>query len=256
MASFEEKLSNRIADTGARLCVGIDPRPEKMSGDLEAELERLVEETAPFAAAFKPNIAYFEAMGSSGFAMLERLMAKIPEEIPRILDAKRGDIGTTAERYADACFDVFGADAVTVNAYLGFDTVEPYLRHDGKAVYLLAVTSNPGAADLETQTLADGRKVFELVTSMAERASDLPGDLGFVVGLTNAEEVLPKIPDAPLLIPGLGAQGGDLSVVDFSTRKKPIVVNVSRGILFGEEGESYADRARRFAAELSTAAEV
>ncbi|MEM0896858.1 MAG: orotidine-5'-phosphate decarboxylase [Verrucomicrobiota bacterium] len=256
MPSYEEKLADRIAATGARLCVGIDPRPEKMFGDLEGELSRLIEETAPFAAAFKPNIAYFEAMGSSGLAMLERLMAGIPDDIPRILDAKRGDIGTTAERYADACFDVFGADAVTVNAYLGFDTVEPYLRRPGKAVYLLAVTSNPGASDLETQMLADGRQVFELVTSMAERARDLPGDLGFVVGLTNAEGVLPKIPDAPLLIPGLGAQGGDLSVVDFDARKKPIVVNVSRGILFGEEGEGYGDRAERFQGELGVAPEV
>ena len=221
-----------------------------MPGELESELGRLVEETAPFAAAFKPNIAYFEALGSEGYALLERLVAKMPDDIPVILDAKRGDIGTTAERYATACFEKMKADAVTINAYLGFDTVEPYLRFEGKAVYLLAVTSNPGAADLETQVLADGRQVFELVTDMHERAGELPGDLGFVVGLTNAEDVLPKIPDAPLLIPGLGAQGGDLSVLDFSIRSEPIVVNVSRGILFGEADESYGERAERYAGEL------
>ncbi len=251
--TYTEKLEARIAAIGSNLCVGIDPRPDQIDGDFEAFVRALAEETASYAAAFKPNMAYFEALGSAGFAILERLLAGIPEEIPVILDAKRGDIGATQEYYAKAYFEtLFGVDAVTISPYMGFDSVAPMLGHAGKAVYLLGVTSNPSAADIELQTLADGRQVFELVADMADRAGELPGEIGFVVGLTNAApEVLAKIPDAPLLLPGLGAQGGDLSLLKDAARRAPVVINVSRGVMFGDG--TAADRARGFRDQIAAA---
>lgn len=251
--TYTEKLAARIAATGSNLCVGIDPRPDQIEGGFETFVRSLAEETAEFAAAFKPNIAYFEAGGAEGYAVLERLLKDIPEEVPVILDAKRGDIGATQEYYAKAYFEAMaGVDAVTVSPYMGFDSVAPMLDYPGKAVYLLGVTSNPSAADLELQALADGRQVFELVGEMAGRAGEFAGEVGFVVGLTNAEpEVLAKIPDAPLLLPGLGAQGGDLALLKGASRSAPAVVNVSRGVMFGEG--TAAERARGFRDQIAAA---
>src|SRR5690606_10154461 len=134
--------------------------------------------------------------------------------VPVILDAKRGDIGTTQEHYAQAYFEHWDVDAVTLSPYMGFDSVEPFLQYPGKGVYLLAVTSNPGAADLELRDLADRRRVFDLVGELAARAADTPageGGAGLVLGLTNASgDILARLPDVPLLIPGLGVQGGAL----------------------------------------------
>ena len=251
--TYTEKLSARITATGSNLCVGIDPRPDQIDGDFETFVRDLAEQTADHAACFKPNIAYFEALGSAGFAILERLLADIPDEIPVILDAKRGDIGATQEYYAKAYFEAMqGVDAVTISPYMGFDSVAPMLGYEGKAVYLLGVTSNPSAQDLETQPLADGRQVFELVGEMSARAGDYAGEVGFVVGLTNAEpEILAKIPDAPLLLPGLGAQGGDLALLKEANRQAPIVINVSRGVMFGEG--SATDRAKVYRDQIAAA---
>ncbi len=251
--TYSEKLIARIERIGSNLCVGIDPRPEFTGGDLEAFVNSLIEETEEFAAAFKPNSAYFEAEGSKGYAVMEKLMADIPEEIPVILDVKRGDIGATQSYYAKACFESMqGVDAVTVNPYMGFDSVEPMLSYPGKAVYLLGVTSNPGADDIELQTLADGRQVFELVTEMESRCSGHKGEIGFVVGLTNARpDILGDIPDVPLLLPGLGAQGGDLDLLKDAARKAPVVINVSRGVMAGEG--TAAERARTYRDRISAA---
>jgi len=251
MDSCFDKLRRRQEVTGSRLCVGLDPRGDLTGTDTGDHLVRVIEETLPYAAAFKPNIAYFEALGLEGFRLLEEVRRRIPEEIPLVLDAKRGDIGETQRFYAKACFDVWGADAVTLNAYLGADTLEPFLAYPGKGLYLLAVTSNPGCVDLETRDLADGRKVFELVQDMA-LASDR---IGLVVGLTNVTGVLERIADLPLLLPGLGAQGGDLARLSAGgrTRIAPLLVNVSRAILFPEAGETHAGAARRFDAAIRNA---
>jgi orotidine 5'-phosphate decarboxylase subfamily 2 len=245
-----DKLRRRQAATGSRLCVGLDPRPDLTGAGTAEHLVRVIEDTLPHAAAFKPNIAYFEAMGMDGFRLLEAVRRRVPEDVPLVLDAKRGDIGETQRFYAKACFEVWGADAVTLNAYLGADTLEPFLAHPGKGLYLLAVTSNPGCADLETRDLADGRKVFELVQDMA-LASDR---IGLVVGLTNAAGVLERVADLPLLLPGLGAQGGDLARLSAGgPRTAPLLVNVSRAILFPGPRETHAEAARRFAGEIRTA---
>ena len=162
-------------------------------------------------------------------------------------------IGETQKYYARAFFEHWNVDAVTLNPFLGFDTVEPFLAYEGKGVYLLAVTSNPGAADIEMKRCADGRYVFEHVQDMVARAAGLPGDVGLVVGLTNAsEDVQARIADVPLLMPGLGAQGGDLRLLADSRRKAPVVVNVSRGILYGQGGA--AALARDFRDRIAGAA--
>ena len=249
---YRERLQARIDTTGSRLCVGLDPRPG--DGGIEAVpdfLRRVVDETWQHAAAFKPNMAYFEAMGLRGIEILENLLAAMPEEVPVILDAKRSDIGETQKYYAHSYFAHWKVDAVTLNPFLGYDSIEPFLNWEGKGIYLLAVTSNPGSADFQRQILVDGRSIFELVTALGERAAGLPTDVGYVVGLTNAAGVLQRIPDAPLLVPGLGAQGGDLAELAAAARTAPDVINVSRGVLYADDGFTFGERARRWAERIS-----
>lgn len=244
---YTEKLQQRITATGSRLCVGLDPRPGDGGADVaKTFLSRVIAETAEYAAAFKPNMAYFEAMGIAGIKVLEEILKEIPSHVPIILDAKRSDIGETQKYYAQGYFNGWNVDAVTLNPFLGYDSIEPFLDHAGKAVYLLAVTSNPGTADFQQQDLQDGRKVFELVTALGERAKTEGRltDVGYVVGLTNSQSVLPKMPDAPLLVPGLGAQGGDLGALAAAGRSAPDVINVSRGILYAQDDLSFRDRAK------------
>ncbi|MBB5353795.1 orotidine-5'-phosphate decarboxylase [Haloferula luteola] len=253
---YTERLQQRIERTGSRLCVGMDPRP---GGDgVEAVpdfLKRLVDETWEYAAAFKPNIAYFEAMGLRGIEILGELMGAMPKEVPVILDAKRSDIGETQKYYAQGYFEHWKVDAVTLNPFLGYDSIEPFLSWEGKGVYLLAVTSNPGSADFQQQILADGRSVFELVTALGARsvAESNATDVGYVVGLTHAAEVLAKMPDAPLLVPGLGAQGGDLAALAAAKRTAPDVINVSRGIAYAGDERSFAQRAAEWAEKIAAA---
>ena len=247
--TYPEILRKQIDATGSCLCVGLDPRPANHPGgitEIREFLGRVIEESAGFAAAFKPNAAYFEALGVEGYGLLEETIGFAKQtSVPVILDAKRGDIGTTQQHYAEGYFERWDVEAVTLSPYMGFDSVEPFLGFPGKGVYLLGVTSNPGAADLETHSLADGRAVFELVGDMALRE---PSQIGLVVGLTNASaDVLARIPDVPLLIPGLGAQGGDLAALAGEvSRSAPSVINVSRGILYSEPDRSFADKARDF----------
>jgi len=253
---YAERLQQRIKKTGSRLCVGLDPRP----GDGGTEfvrnfLRQVVEETAPWAAAYKPNMAYFEAMGIEGIRLLEDLLAGMPPDVPVILDAKRSDIGETQKYYAQGYFGRWNVDAVTLNPFLGYDSIEPFLDWEGKGIYLLAVTSNPGSADVQRQTLLDGRAVYELVTALGERANEegRATDVGYVVGLTNAAGVLERIPDAPLLVPGLGAQGGDLAALVAAKRQAPDVINVSRGILYAADERTFGSRAMDWSEKISAA---
>ncbi len=247
--TFREKLSARILDVGSNLCVGLDVRAADAGAGTKDWIRRVIDETAPFAAAFKPNSAYFEALGWRGMALLEEVLAEIPQEIPVVLDVKRGDIGETQAYYAKACFDQLGVDAVTLNPFMGRDTIEPFLQYADKGLYLLAVTSNPGAVDIELQTLVGGeRQIFEIVAEMTQ-ASD---QVGLVIGLTNAAAaVLERVPDVPLLIPGLGAQGGDLQALQASARKAPQIINVSRGILYAKPELSFAVKAERWKNEIA-----
>lgn len=234
--------------------MGLDPRPQNQAIEQTFDfLTEVIVQTADYAAAFKPNMAYFEAMGIEGVRILEKVLAKIPSDIPVILDAKRSDIGETQNYYAQGYFHGWNVDAVTLNPFLGFDSIEPFLDFEEKAIYLLAVTSNSGSADFQQQVLADGRQVFELVTALGERAKreQRKTDVGYVVGLTNAQAVLPKIPEAPLLVPGLGAQGGDLAALANAQRSAPDVINVSRGILYTEDDLSFRERAQQWTSKIS-----
>ncbi len=254
---YAEKLAQRITTTGSRLCVGLDPRPDD-SGGIEAIpelLKRVVGETWEQAAAFKPNMAYFEAMGIRGLEILEEMLGQMPKEVPIILDAKRSDIGETQKYYARSYFENWNVDAVTLNPFLGYDTMEPFLDWEGKAIYILAVTSNPGSADFQRQMVGD-RYVFELVQDICQRAKEenRKTDVGMVVGLTNAsDDVLSRIKDFPLLIPGLGAQGGDLENMAGKGRTAPDTINVSRGIMYKEMEKSYAQKAKEWADQISAA---
>ncbi len=247
--NFREKLEARIAATGSHLCVGLDVRAVDASESTKRWILDVIEQTSDYAAAFKPNSAYFEALGWQGMRMLEQVLKHIPSEIPIILDVKRGDIGETQAYYAKAAFDHLGADAVTLNPYMGRDTLEPFLQYKNKGLYLLGVTSNPGAVDIELQKV--GKKhVYEIVGEMSQASEQT----GLVVGLTNASsDVLKRIPDVPLLIPGLGAQGGDLAALKGSNRKAPILINVSRGILYSEEEKPFASRAKSWMDKISAA---
>ena len=253
---FADRLQQRIEKTGSRLCVGLDPRPGDGGTSFVRDfLKQVVEETAIWAAAFKPNIAYFEAMGIKGIRLLEDLLAGMPKDVPVILDTKRSDIGETQKYYAQGYFAGWNVDAVTLNPFLGYDSIEPFLDWKGKGIYLLAVTSNAGSADFQRQKLADGRAVFELVIALGERASNegRKTDVGYVVGLTHAAGVLDKFPDAPLLVPGLGAQGGDLAALAAAPRTAPDVINVSRGILYAGDDRGFGARAKDWAEKIAAA---
>lgn len=255
-ASYLERLAARSAAAGTVLCLGIDPEPgtlpDGFSRDI-AGIERfarlLVDVAAPFAAAVKPNLAFFEAFGSEGIAALERVRAAIPADIPVVADAKRGDIGNTAARQAVALFDALGADAVTVNPYLGSEAVAPLLERLDRYAYVLCRTSNPGAGELQRLVVAadpaGGAPEEPLWARVARHAAGWgPGEtVGLVVGATAPAELAAIRTIAPalgFLVPGVGAQGGEVAPVLGDGRatagaaaRRPgggLLVNVSRGI--------------------------
>ena len=254
---YNDKLQKRLEQTGSRLCVGLDPRPD-LSGGIEKVpdfLKQIIDETWQYAAAFKPNMAYFEAMGLRGLEILEAMLQDMPKEVPVILDAKRSDIGETQKYYAKSYFENWGVDSVTLNPFLGYDSLEPFLDWEGKGIYILAVTSNAGSADFQRQKVGE-KFVFELVQDLAKRAEaeGRKTDVGMVLGLTNAsEEVLDRVEDYPLLIPGLGAQGGDLGNMSEKGRKAPDTINVSRGISYKDMDKSFAEKAKEWADKIAEA---
>jgi orotidine 5'-phosphate decarboxylase subfamily 2 len=261
------RLRARRDVVGSPLCLGIDPHPDALPeglapdvGGVESFARSLIEVAAAYASAVKINVAFFEAFGSEGWAALERTRADIPEDIPCILDAKRGDIESTAERQAEALFGRLGADGVTVSPYLGEDAVEPFLRHGDRIVYVLARTSNPSAARF--QSLDAGGEALHLRVArwVAERWQD--GRVGLVVGATAPEElaaVRAAVPGPAFLVPGVGSQGGDAVAAGRAADGSwaPGLVNVSRGIALASRGpdwrEAAADAASAQAARLREA---
>ena len=261
--TFLAKLRAAEQQNASMLCVGLDPEPGRFPAQFKGDASRIydfcahiVDATADLAIAFKLQIAYFAAHRAEG--QLERLMEHMRRnapQVPVILDAKRGDIGSTAEQYAIEAFERYGADAVTLSPFMGFDSVEPYLRHAGKGAFLLCRTSNPGGADLQGQRLAglDGEPfLYEHVARLAQGPWNLNGQLGLVVGATypaEIERVRSLAPTVPLLIPGVGAQGGDaVATVRAGWRPDaPIVVNSSRAICYASPDDDFAEAARRVA---------
>ncbi len=220
MTSFFSRLQSRARQIGSLLCVGLDPHPADLPAPTAAAARdfclRLIAATADVAAAFKPNAAFFEAFGPEGMAALRDVIAAVPNDIPVVLDAKRGDIASTAEAYARAAFETLGADAITLSPYLGHDSLAPFLAVPARGVFLLCKTSNPGAGDLQDLPLADrfpAQRLFERVAEQA-RGWNVNDNLGLVVGATHPEAlaaVRRVAPDLWILAPGVGAQGGDLA---------------------------------------------
>ena len=266
--TFLDMLSAAERQNDSMLCVGLDPEPTRFPGRFKGDSNKIydfcaaiVDATADLVIAFKPQIAYFAAHRAEG--QLERLMEhmrRVAPQVPIILDAKRGDIGSTAEQYAIEAFERYGADAVTLSPFMGFDSVAPYLnpvKYAGKGAFLLCRTSNPGGDDLQNQRLAvvEGQPLlYEHIARLAQGPWNLNGQLGLVVGATypaEIERVRTVAPTLPLLIPGVGAQGGDaVATVRAGWRPgAPIIVNSSRAILYASSGDDFAAAARREAAQ-------
>lgn len=270
--TFIDQLRAAERQNRSLLCVGLDPEPTRFPARYRNDASRIydfcahiVDATADLAIAFKPQIAYFSAHRAE--EQLERLMAHIrasAPHVPVILDAKRGDIGSTAEQYAIEAFERYGADAVTLSPFMGFDSVAPYLKHEGKGAFLLCRTSNPGGDDLQSQRLASvpGEPLlYEHVARLAQGPWNLNGQLGLVVGATypaEIERVRALAPTVPLLIPGVGAQGGDaVATVRAGWRADgPIIVNSSRAICYASADDDFADAARREAMRTRNALEA
>jgi len=255
--TFREKLESAATRNGSLLCVGLDPDPARLPVESVGEFNRaIIEATADLVCAYKPNLAFYEALGEAGYAALRETLAAIPPHIPTIADAKRGDIGNTARAYASAVFDVLGFDAVTVSPYLGGDSLAPFIEREDRGVFVLCRTSNPGAADFQDLAVSSERGVRPLYEVVAERARswNSRGNVGLVTGATYPEElgrVRELCPEMLLLIPGVGAQAGDLAAAvreGLDARGAGILVNASRGVLYASRGEDFA-RAARAAAE-------
>jgi orotidine-5'-phosphate decarboxylase len=259
-ASALERLRARREAVGAPLCLGIDPHPDRLPAGLARDVHGietfargLIEAAAEHAAAVKINAAFFEAFGAQGWAALERARADVPPEITCVIDAKRGDIGTTAERYAAAIFGHLDADAVTLSPYLGEDAIEPFLEYRGRLVYVLARTSNPSAYRIQDLAVDDEPLHLRVARWAADRWSD--GSVGLVVGATAAGELASlraAVSGPGFLVPGVGAQGGDLdaAVLSCDGEWAPGIVNVSRGIAQASAGEDWQAAASASASAL------
>ncbi len=258
--SFTEKLAEAVNKNRSLLCIGLDPDPALMPeklGIFEFN-QAIINATSDLVCAYKPNIAFYEAFGSSGLDDLKRTRECIPADIPVIIDAKRGDIGNTARAYTRGLFDYFNFDAATVSPYLGYDSLEPFIEYGDKGIFVLCRTSNDGAVDFQSLScdVEGGNKpLFEVVAAKVNQWNTR-GNLGLVVGATYPEElqrIRQDYPDIPLLIPGIGAQGGELSQVvrhGVDARKQRTIINSSRQILYASKGKDYAEVARRAAKEL------
>jgi len=251
-ADFAALLAQRQQQANSWLCVGLDPDPARFAPALRGRTTAIrdfccavVDATAAYACAFKPQIAYFASQRAEDQleAVLAHIRARHPQ-VPVILDAKRGDIGATAEHYAREAFERYGADAVTLSPYMGHDTLAPFLAYAGRGVFLLCRTSNPGGDELQMLDVG-GERLYERVARLAATEwsrGGPPGRLGLVVGATYPQElarVRALAPEAPLLVPGIGAQGGDVAAT-LQAGGSGLIINSSRAILYASAGDDYA----------------
>jgi len=258
--NFIEKLTSAARKNKSLLCVGLDPDPELMPAKVGIfEFNKaIIDATSDLVCAYKLNLAFYEALDDEGLDALKRTIKYIPDDIPMIGDAKRGDIGNTAKAYAKALFSNLNFDAATVNPYLGFDSIEPFIQYRDKGVFILCRTSNASAVDLQSlqcEAEPDYRPLFEIVAQKASQWNTY-GNIGLVVGVTYPEElrlIRQSHPDMPILIPGIGAQGGDLaSAVRYGVDSKgeKAIINSSRQIIYASREKDFAEAARRAASEL------
>jgi orotidine-5'-phosphate decarboxylase len=254
--TFLEKLRSVTRTNDSLVCVGLDVDPARIPRHLADGPDpafrfnrAIIDATKDLVCAYKPNFAFYGAMGLRGWEALIRTVEHVPEAIPVILDAKLGDIGNTAERYAQMIYCEVGADALTVNPYMGFDAVEPFLAYGDRCAFLVCLSSNPGSADLQ-RLRVDSKPLYRIVAEKAV-AWNQRGPCGLIVGATHADElkeVRGVAPDLPILIPGVGAQGGDTEGVarhGTDANGDLAVVNVSRSVLYASGGKDFAEAARR-----------
>ncbi len=249
--NFTDRLRQTCVAKKSMLCVGLDPDPAKFPEGIAKTpdgifqfCKEIIGAVAEYSAAFKPNLAFFEAFGSEGIKALEKTLSIIPKDVIVIADAKRSDIGNTSQKYSEAVFKTWGFDAITVNPLLGKDSVEPFLIYEDKGVFILCLTSNKGAADFQMPN--------KLYLNIIKNMSEINGknNCGLVVGATHPEylkEIRQKANDMPFLIPGVGAQGGDLnSVIENAADSKGLgyIINSSRAIIYASSGKDFADKAR------------
>jgi orotidine-5'-phosphate decarboxylase len=254
--NFTDKLLAASRRNKSLLCIGLDPDLESMpkAGLLEFN-KAIIDATTDLVCAYKPNLAFYEASGIEGLRALQKTIEHMPNNIPIIGDGKRGDIGNTAKAYAKALFVTFGFDAATVSPYLGFDSVEPFIEYKEKGVFILCRTSNPGAVNFQSLIDARGTPLYEVVARRAKEWN-VHGNIGLVVGATYTEElkaIRRLCPEMPILIPGIGAQGGDLaSTVKYGVDAQggKAIIAVSRQILYASRGKDFAQAARHKAQEL------
>lgn len=264
---FLDKLHESAQRNRSWLCVGLDPDLDRLPPSLRSTRDpheavlafnrAIIGATADLVCAFKPNSAFYEALGPRGLEVLAATCEAIPEGVPIVLDAKRGDVGHTARKYAEAVFDHVGADAVTLSPYLGRDAIGPFLDFDDRGVFLLCRTSNPSAGDLQ-DLICDGTPLYRRVAELAhEWQAESEATIGLVAGATYPDE-LRRIRDVigdemPLLVPGVGAQAGDLPSAVRAARNRQganAIVNASRGVLYASNGRDFAEAARRAALAL------
>ncbi len=258
---FNDKLNSVMAKHCSLLCVGLDPDPKLMPDGVSVLefLRAIIEATSDLVSAYKPNLAFYEAMGDEGMAILKSTLKSIPPDIPVIGDAKRADIGNTSKAYARALFEHFNFDAVTVNPYFGFDSLEPFLEYRDRGVFILCRTSNAGAMDFQSLLCetSDGsrRPLYEIVADKAVQWN-IYGNIGLVVGATYPDElklIRDKCPEMLFLIPGVGTQGGDVEkTVRYGVNPmgKGAIINSSRQILYAGKGKDFAEAARKAALNL------
>ncbi len=258
--NFIEKLLNASLKNKSLLCIGLDPDPELMPSQIKvSEFNKaIIEATSDLVCAYKLNLAFYEALGDEGLGALKSTIKYIPDDIPIIGDAKRGDIGNTAKAYAKTILADLGFDATTVNPYLGFDSIEPFIDYTDKGVFILCRTSNAGAVDFQSlrcETELGYHPLFELVALKASQWN-IHGNIGLVVGATYPEElrlIRQAHPDMPLLIPGIGAQGGDIALAvryGVDAQGERAILNSSRQIIYASREGDFAQAARRVASSL------
>ncbi len=263
--TFANKLETAWERSHSLLCVGLDPDPRLMPvADVAAFGQAIVDATADLVCAYKPNLAFYEALGLEGLRALQATLEHARQVAPHVVllgDAKRGDIGSTAQAYATAMFDSWGFDAITASPYLGADSVKPFIYRPDKGVFLICRTSNPGSADFQGLIVQDEADVRPLYQVVAERAAswDLHRNIGLVVGATQPlelQEIRGLHPNIPILIPGVGAQGGDLEAAvkgGVDEHGRGAIINSSRGVIYASREPDFADAARRAATELRDA---
>lgn len=254
---FFEKLKKACQKNKSLICLGIDPDPSKIPAFLKQNIfkfyQQIIDATSDLVCAYKPNIAFFEVLGLDGLETLQKIIKYVPKNIPVILDAKRGDIGHTATAYASAAFEVLGADAVTVNPYLGFEALKPFFEYREKGIFVLCVTTNQGSAEFQKKGQPP---IFELVARQA-RKFNRHKNIGLVVGATYPAEmkkVRQIAPELPFLVPGIGAQKGDLKkTIEVGWSDKiypPLIINASRSLTYASSGRDFASACRKATQEL------